>query len=274
MPHKRHEVVFSNLPLGIRFYESNVSTSGYVPFHWHNSLEILCVLSGSLKLTIDGTVCHIGPDEFIVISSGLIHDVANTPNRTLVLQIPMKILRRFEYNPEKIYFDVQKTTFPNIYTEIVAEFQQMNNFLQQKNPGYLYDAEIILLNIFKLLMLHFTRKEPLKSSLNTTLKDIIIYINEHYREKLKVKELAAINGYNANYLSRLFHSQMDMPLIEYIYKVRLSHFHEVLLSSDNSIQELMTLYGLKNKRTSREIFQQMYGLTPLAARKQYLNTKA
>ena len=88
----RHEVVLTNLPLGIRFFESKINTAGYVPFHWHNSIEIICLLQGTLRLTVDGQLKVIHANECIAVSSGLVHDVTNTPNHAFVLQIPWQIV--------------------------------------------------------------------------------------------------------------------------------------------------------------------------------------
>ena len=49
----------------------------------------------------------------------------------------------------------------------------------------------------------FTESTPLQSRINTSIRDMLIYINEHYKESLSVAKLAGLIGYNANYLSRL-----------------------------------------------------------------------
>ena len=264
-----HESVLMNLPLGIRFYESNVDSSGYVPFHWHSSLELLYVLGGRLKITIDGREYIVSRNEFIAISSGQIHDVENTPNHAMVLQVPLVILSKFERSPETLHFAVKKDRNPTAYHEVIEMFEHLNDALRSKKPGYLYDAEIALIQILKRLVLFFTLQEPLKISAQDPIKDIIIYINEHYKEKIVVEQLAAIGGYNQNYLSRLFKSITGTTLINYIYQVRLSHFYAALLHTDTDLHDLMEEYGLKNQRTSRELFKKMYGMLPQEARQKY-----
>lgn len=264
-----HESVLMNLPLGIRFYESNVNSSGYVPFHWHSSLELLYVLEGRLKLTIDGKEYIVGRNEFIAVSSGQIHDVENTPNHAMVLQVPLVILNKFERSPETLHFAVKKSSNTAAYHEVIEMFKHLNDALRNKKPGYLYDAEIALIQILKRLVLFFTLPESLKISAQDPIKDIIIYINEHYKEKITVEQLADIGGYNQNYLSRLFRSITGTTLIHYIYQVRLSHFYTALLHTDTDIHYLMEEYGLKNQRTSRELFKKMYGMLPQEVRQKY-----
>jgi len=270
MKKEHHENVMINLPLGIRFYESNVDTFGYVPFHWHSSLELLYVIDGQLKLTIEGKEHIIGCNEFIAISSGQIHDVENTPNHAMVLQVPLIVMDKFERSPESLNFDVEKSSNPIAYNEIISMFKNLNTAWSNRKNGYLYDVEIALMQILKRLVLFFTLPEPLKTSAQTPLKDIIIYINEHYKEKITVEKIASIGGYNPNYLSRLFKNITGSTLINYIYQVRLSHFYTALLHTDTEIHALMAKYGLKNQRTSRELFYKIYGMMPQEARQKYV----
>lgn len=266
---EKHEVVLTNLPLGIRFYESNVNTSGYVPFHWHNSIELLCVLEGTLQLFVNGRAHTISNGQCIAISSGMIHDVANTPNHALVLQIPLHILKSFTPAPQFLHFHVSQNKNSKAHEALFQQLQQMNRILTTKKKGYLFDAEITLVKILKILFLYFTEDEPLTSRISSNIQEILIYINEHYAEAMSVQELAKMSGYNPNYLSRIFHSQMGTTLNEYIYRVRLTHFHEGLLHTDRSIKELMEECCLHNQRTTREIFQRIYGCLPLEARKKF-----
>ena len=270
----RHENVITDLPLGIRFFESKVTTSGYVPFHWHNSIEVLCVLNGTLHLTIDGQLQVVNANECIAISSGLVHDVTNTPNHAFVLQIPLQILNPFVENPRQLNFKMMRKKNPVSYQTVVDRFCLMNKFLQQKKPGFLFDTEIVLIDLLKHLVMDFTEPTPLQSRINTSIRDMLSYINEHYKESLSVAKLAGLIGYNANYLSRLFRSQVGISLVEYIYRVRLVKFHKELLETDRSIADLMSEFGLTNERTSREMFYKIYKMLPLEARKNYHTMQA
>lgn len=41
MERKHHENVVPNLRNGVRFYYSDEPFTNYIPFHWHNSLEVV-----------------------------------------------------------------------------------------------------------------------------------------------------------------------------------------------------------------------------------------
>lgn len=262
-----HENVLTNLPFGVRFYTSDVTTSGYVPLHWHSSLELLCVYEGELTLHIDSREYHVGPGQFIVVSSGLLHDVANTPNRAIVMQVPMKSMQLFEPHPERLQFNAEKPAPHAAYTAVLEQAKRMARLIQKQPPGYLYDVGNSYLTILKILTVCFCEDAPLAPSANETIKDVLSYIGEHYAEKLTVDELARVAGYNGNYLSRLFHETTGKTLISYIYEVRLTHFYEGLVRTEMDIGQLMEQNGLKNQRTAREMFLKLYGQRPLAVRK-------
>lgn len=264
---EKHETVLTNLPLGIRFYESFVSTSGYVPFHWHNSIEVLCVLDGRLQLIVNGTSHTLNAGDCIAISSGLVHDVANTPNHAFVLQLPLHILSPFVASPQHLHFNIVKEKHPTAYKAMLNNFHKMNEIIQTKKKGFLFDAELCLIRILKILVIYFTETKPLQGRVSNSIQEMLAYINEHFSESLSVKELAIQAGYNANYLSRLFHEQTGMTLLDYIYRIRLTHFHAKLIKTDTAIKELMLECGLTNERTTREFFQKIYGALPLEIRK-------
>ena len=77
MDNLHHENVVVSTSIGIRFWRSEVNTRGYVPFHWHSSIELNYVPKGRLDYTINGQTVTVTKNQFIVIPSGVVHAVAN-----------------------------------------------------------------------------------------------------------------------------------------------------------------------------------------------------
>ncbi|WP_203637329.1 AraC family transcriptional regulator [Levilactobacillus wangkuiensis] len=269
MDRQHHENVVSNLDIGIRFFESTVTRSGYVPFHWHSSIELVCVLSGQLTFQFDGQAHVIHANQFSIVSSGVIHDVTNTPNRSLVLQIPLTFIERYVAHPEQLNFSTAGQEQTTVYQEVVTEFKRLAQINRERQPNYLIDTGITVLTMLKTMVSNFTdTANPLTTS-SSSLKSIVIYVNEHYREKLSVKAVAHRFGYNASYLSRLFKEQTGVTLGHYVYLIRLNNFYRDLIDTTIPVDVLMDKHGLTNRRTAREMFQEMYGALPKQVRLQY-----
>lgn len=265
-PH--HENVVVNTNIGIRFWQSTTTTSGYVPFHWHSSIEIVCVLTGQLKFTINGQSFVIQKDEFIIVPSGIVHDVTNRPNTAYVFQIPLKVIKPYISHPELVTFNNSNKNSP-AYQRAVTLIKHFG-YLQRTHPrSYLFDSQIDFIALLKLLFTMLNNPNAQVPN-NDTIKQLIIYINNHYTEKLSVAELAQHFGYNPNYLSRRFKQQMGLSLINYIYVVKLNQFYNELVNSDRDIRLLFKQNGLTNPRTARKIFRKMFGQLPNDVRHKHL----
>lgn len=260
MTNIHHENIVSNMNTGVRFWNSKVDTNGYVPFHWHDSIEINCTLSGRLTYRLGGKVFVTSPNEFIVVPSGVVHDVANTPNHGLALQVPTRIVEPYFHHPEE-------ATFLNGHKEI-KEYPlvvQLIKALDQNNrsqaAGYQFDNGILLLQLLKILFTKF-RSQKVNMPIKEGIKECIIYINAHYNQQLTVADLAHHFGYNSSYLSRLFKEQTGISLINYIYEIRINRFYAGLTQTNRPISELLRQNGLRNERTERLKFKEMFGKLP------------
>ncbi|GAA3602600.1 AraC family transcriptional regulator [Secundilactobacillus similis] len=264
-----HENVVSNLDIGVRFFESDVTTSGYVPFHWHSSIEVVCVLTGKLTFKFDGQSHVVGPNQFMVVSSGVVHDVTNLPNRAFVLQIPLKFFQTFYPDPERLRF-VPTTANQAAYHTVLSLFDDLYRVKRDQQPGYLFDFGAVLLKLIKTLILNFTTETPNLPQRTDGIKELLVYINQHYQAALNEQQLADQFGYNASYLSRLFKKQTGVTMIQYIYVIRLNALYQDVIKSGTPIDKLFAKHGLTNKRTARQLFKEMYGVLPSELRRQQL----
>ena len=267
MPTKHHEHVVPNLRTGVRFYFSSVSTSGYVPFHWHSSLELVCVLKGALRFNLDGQIYHLKENQFVLVPSGGIHDVTNQPNQAFVLQIPLQVVSPYFDHPERVQFLNGQTQLPE-YQTIIRLVTMLGQASENHLESSSFDFGIALLQILRLMFTTF--KAPLTNRhANEQMKEILIYVNDHPHEAISVNQLATHFGYNPSYLSRMFKEQMGLSLTNYGYETKLSRLYDDLIHRDESITALMEQNGLKNPRTARKIFVDMYGCLPKEIQKRH-----
>lgn len=267
MTRQHHENVVPNIDIGVRFYKSDVTTSGYVPFHWHSSIELVCVLQGKLQFNFDGETHVVGPNQFIAVSSGVVHDVTNTPNHAFVLQIPLHFIAPYEEQPDRLNFYVTRKN-PAAYQAVFQDFLRLNQLNTQRQIGYLFDFGAVVLDIVKILVTEFTVTAIPKQRVTSNLRDLIAYVNGSYNQPLSVRALAKRFGYNPNYLSRLFKNQVGITLVDYIYKIRLNALYHDLLTTDEAISTLMAKHGLRNPRTTRQLFKQIYNRLPHQVRQE------
>ena len=99
----RHEIVFSNADIDVRFYLS-ADDGGYVPPHWHDHIEMIYMLEGEIQIHCETREIHVKAGELIVLNSKEIHSIWSTKNQALVLQVSDKILEKYVPDYELLQF--------------------------------------------------------------------------------------------------------------------------------------------------------------------------
>ena len=257
---QHHESVVPNIRNGVRFYYSDEPLDKYVPFHWHSSIELVCVLDGHLRFTIDGRILHVRGGQFAMVPSGSIHDVASGPNHAYVLQVPLRAIKSLYESPADAAFLNGQDHRPE-YAEVLSCFEKMGLVVDHPSAAGWFDFEIYLLTILKHAFTTFCLPGANVRSADN-VKEIISYLHEHATERFSVGELAGSFGYNPSYLSRMFKQQTGVSLVEYLYEVRVNRLHDELLSTSEPISALMRRNGLTNPRMARKVFLERYGMLP------------
>ena len=98
------------------------------------------------------------------------------------------------------------------------------------------------------------------SRLSQRLQD---YIDQHYTDpNLSLFELGEVFGLTPKYLSRLYRSEIDGSLLEYINTVRVHAARRLLESHKATIEEAAERVGYTSVRTFRRAFLRIEGITP------------
>lgn len=94
------------------------------------------------------------------------------------------------------------------------------------------------------------------------------YIRKHYREAIRLEDMAGALGISPSYLSRLYHRETGMCLQDAITEVRVQRAAELLLYSRLSLSEIAVYVHFPNQSYFTKVFKKRMGTTPLAYRSQ------
>ena len=271
----RHEIVSRNPDMEVRFYLS-VDEGSYVAPHWHDSLELVYMLVGSITVTTENQKNVLQAGEFNIINSRVMHSVLSGKNRALVLQIPKEMLTKYIPDIELYQFEVDMHPENEIdktrLQKMKKIFEDMHIVYDIRPEAYLLRFNSLLYELLYTLAHSYSkkivRKEADRNQKNLErVNEIMVYLKEHHREKCLVPEIAAHFGYSEDYLARFFKKQIGMTLMEYLYAIRIAKVHEELLVTDASIGEIFEAHGCTNYRVAMRTFKENYGCTPKEARK-------
>lgn len=99
------------------------------------------------------------------------------------------------------------------------------------------------------------------------------YINEHFKEPIRLQELADLVGMTTTSFSRFFKLRTGRTVSDYIIDLRLGYAARQLADSTTSVVEICYDCGFNNVSNFNRIFKKRKGCSPTVFRGNYLKTK-
>ena len=110
-------------------------------------------------------------------------------------------------------------------------------------------------------------EEFLPSPSGAIIMKAIIFLNRSFREQVSRWKLSEYLNASEDYLSRIFHKQMGIPLWEYLNRLRIGWAIELLKGTSESVAEIASRSGFQDQAYFCRVFRRITGTTPGAARK-------
>ena len=99
---------------------------------------------------------------------------------------------------------------------------------------------------------------------------MIKHILEHLSDPLRAADVATIVGLHPHYALRLFRSVMNVPLHEFVVRMRLIRARSLLFETNLSIENIAFQSGFAGKSQFYEQFRTAYGVSPNEMRVKFL----
>lgn len=103
---------------------------------------------------------------------------------------------------------------------------------------------------------------------------ILAYINNHYRERIMIKELAADFGFTPNYCSSLFVKKTGMTFSQYLTKLRMEQAVRMLKNPALSLKKIASAVGYEDEIYFHKVFKKYFGATPAQYRERENGNKS
>ncbi|HHW45997.1 MAG TPA: AraC family transcriptional regulator [Clostridiales bacterium] len=229
--------------------------------HFHSNIEIVYMLEGEMEVTINNHTAVLRPGWVSIANSYDIHTY-KTPHysKARILIVPTDIVKSFNNLTKTVNFaspfmencecsrDIDSATLR------LTEFNNTRNSLVAK--GLIYFVLGILIEKIGLK----NRDEGSQS--DTLMKNILIYLENNYLNRLTREDLAKHFGYSQNYLSRLFNSKLGCGMNQYINVLRARHAASLIHDTNLSLTEIAYQSGFGSCRTFTRAFKEFYNITP------------
>ncbi len=268
----QHELIIPNEGLPFKVFLFEGENGNYVrEKHWHTSIEIFAVMEGSLDFFVNKEEYPLKAGEQIIINSNELHSIhALEKNKTVVLQIPLKQFENYFTAQRYIRFRGQEEL---VDKKLASLLRKLYHVYSERKIGYEFRTISIFYEIMYILVKDYrvteTREKDIRHSRRLdALSKITTYMREHYREELKLSDVAATFGYSDAYLSRMFQKYAKINYKTYLQDIRMAYAYRDLLNTDHTISQIALDNGFCSSRGFSGDFQKRYGLLPSEMRKQ------
>ena len=272
-----HELIIPNEGFPFKLFQFEGKDGHYVrEKHWHRSIEIFAVFEGTLAFFINEEEYPLGSGEFILLNSNEIHSISSPEaNRTIVLQIPMNVLRNVETGEGLILFTHSPKRQDSKIMELIGSMYQE---LQERGSEYEWKVQSDFFMLVYLLLTKYRKREILPEEIRhyrklNRLSTITDYIRENYTKELSLEMVADRFGYSPSYLSRMFRKYAQTNYKTYLQNVRIEYGFQELANTDHTSGEIALNNGFPNQKAFTREFKKKYGILPSEYRRGQKNAK-
>jgi AraC-like DNA-binding protein/mannose-6-phosphate isomerase-like protein (cupin superfamily) len=278
-----HELIYpsENLDVYIRLFDDS---QNYVASHWHNSIEIIYLTSGELKVEIGQNKYDLKEGDCILINSGAIHSThCMSKNTSILLQIPSTLLNRYVPDYKNYYFDLnynsndenQKKNIVNL-KKILKSMESLK--INSSEFSHLLFTSLVFELLYELcenfkIIIGGNQKEKTMIFLSQ-LEPVLDYTKLNYNRAISIQEISDIAHLQPEYFCRKFKKYIGQTFLEYLNEVRLAHIYHDLIHTNNHLNTILDSHVFTNYKLFYKTFKNKFGCTPIQLRKNsYINDK-
>jgi AraC-like DNA-binding protein len=248
--------------------------------HWHEEMEITLIREGTSDYRVGQRSFRTQEGDIILVPPYCTHSAFEIPGRTmvsdsLVFHLDLLGAQGQDLSASKYLRPLAEgqLQMPEVirpsdrgYDEIREVFLKALECFQNRPSFYEMLLREELLHIVILLFQFGYISKPDGSRNSQTgrqqLKTVLQYIDEHYREKIKVADLADMSGFSESYFMSFFRQYVGMSCISYINHYRIQKAAHALEETSGPVMEIAMDHGFDNISYFNLQFRREFGMTP------------
>ena len=251
--------------------------------HWHDDLEFMYILSGSMQYNINGEIITLHENDGIFINARQLHyGFSSTHNECsfiCMLLHPILLCASPYIEQNYILPILQNDNLPYLYLHHGKKHEKKILELIQT----IYNSSSTPLFALKAPSLFFTVWEnlyQLSGNINNAsipynqhlslLKSMIDYISNHYSEKITLDDICKYGQVGKTTCCNIFQKYTNKSPISYLTDYRLNKSIDLLLNTDKHISEICFDVGFSGASYFAETFHKSHGCTPTQFRSQQI----
>lgn len=277
----RENAAHGTLDFPIAYYAVDDTHPRYeMTLHWYPEYEIIRVQSGRFHLNLDGRRFTMEAGDAVLISEGMCH--SGVPEDCVYECLVLDLQRFVAQNRIRIrqvldilnHKQVVRPLLPRDAEGLYEQLDQLFVAMKEERAGY----ELFVQGSLFLLLGMIVRDSlcgPAKDmprrnrKQQMSLKNAVLYMEEHYAGPITLDELARCAGMNRKYFCSFFRSMTQKTPMEYLNNLRVEMAAERLVHTDHTVAEIAGECGFNDVSYFTKVFRRYMEYTPLSYRKKH-----
>lgn len=258
------------------------STSEYGPWHYHEEVELIAVLEGTMTMETTQRHYRLQGGDVAIIGSNELHRSHKYGQSDLVYLVCHVDMNAFMDPSLTIYHAALMGRSANLtlLNESVTRsssgrkaiydlLRQMHRDLTAKHRGY----EFIVNASFKSLLYTLIQIDdaevitPMDPQLAVKLRPALTYIEQQLDSACQIADISIRMNYNSGYFAKLFKKGMGMTFTSYVQMRRMKRAEQLLLTEAWSVTEISGKVGFASPAQFYQLFKRYFGCSP----REYVN---
>lgn len=242
--------------------------------HFHQNLEIVYVLEGSVEVQIEPETYNLKKGDFLLINANKRHSWRATEEKILLASFQINFTMLAEYmGTNQLLFWCNTTVDKNeSYEQLKRVLDQMlNRSYDKEKEGAIYLNSIYYEAIYLLVAYFMIKADDVRMKENFTpdnsrIFEIQNYVQANYQKQLSLNDLAQKLYLSNAYLSKYIKKHFGLSFLEYVNNIRLFHAVDELVYSEKKITRIALDNGFPTTAAFNKAFKEIYNMTPSAYR--------
>lgn len=273
----------SDYPVSIYFIDLKKEGMHYIPWHWHEEMELMFVYNGAVKISTNDVSYIVESGCGVLINQNVMHSVYPEADGKCELH---SIIFHPNFIMDSSNTHLQDTYLTPIqgpakfkflllspgdrwHAQVIELFRNLLVVNTEKPFGYEIATKGYLCQFWFLLLEPLSQTSaPAKTHVymdEQRVKQAMLFMRQHYTEPLTLDEIAASVHISKSECCRCFARTLHMTPFEYLMKYRIYESTKLLTNKDTqnmSISELGALAGFNNASYFNKIFKKYLHCTP------------
>jgi len=238
--------------------------------HNHSFFEFHYVLKNEVYTTLNNREYKIAAGQYYLMPPGMMHSHRQKGRGHIGFALRWELLDNTQ--------DKSRNCFQSLYNGKAYPIKDNGNiisdmgiFLEKASKHCsILELQLTFFELLIHLIYSCTDNKYLSSDMqidseymdNQTVKSVIEFIKENYKQNIEVNDIANSVYLSYSYLSRLFKKHTGKTVNQYLNQIRLGNAQYLLKCSTKDIKTISREVGFNNEYYFSNVFKKVYGISP------------